>query len=236
MQNNDDLTTSRRRYTPETVKRFLISEELFIFASFKKKISKILNPLSIAVRVSLLADLAIQDIIRLNDKDQIVLTSNHLKQMPLEPLTTMISIISQCQITIPRFIKLTNGEIFNKSHFFIRKVRKRILESLQKRSILQFKSGINYNIKVTNEVRESCIQRISEYIRNDENADINWEVLLLALEYSNILPDLLICLDISVQKKIMFKINQIKKKVSQKTYAEKDEAVYMCLEYFIKDK
>ncbi|ELQ76338.1 Golgi protein [Trachipleistophora hominis] len=141
-----DESTIRRRDIQSSAKthKFTLTEELMILSSLRKKIYKILDPLSVAIRACILADLNYQNIITMDYKKGCVVVKDTITGNVLDnPLMDdVVYRIGLYKTSVSKWIRLLNGESYKRSEYYLKKVRKRVLVGLQNKKAVKFREQV----------------------------------------------------------------------------------------------
>lgn len=225
-----------RRRNPQKLE-ISIAEDLLMFSTFKKKISKLMNPMSIAIRTCLIADLSLKGMIHLNDENILIVNEKARKKEQEDVWAQITEMVAITRVTLPRFIKLINGEIYKKSHYYLRKIRKRLLEFMANKNLISFKTKnkIFYEIKITKEMQTDCISRLTEYLKSEQK-NLHFDMVLIALEYSNIIAYVMPYLDQREQEELSLKMGYIKRKAENRAVDDSDDVIFECIRYLLKDR
>lgn len=207
---------------------FMISEELMILSSVKKKIHKLLDPLSVSVRACLLADLCYQHLITIQNEHIVARNNVQSSSKILDDIMYRISIH---RADTRKWIKLLNGESYKHAHLYLRKVRKKILLSLEQKNAVKFEDRLYYKTEVNKDIKEKIIDRLVDYI-DGRQPDVRNDMLLVSLEYSGCLGIVFGGCTGKVFDKLRNRLHELKKWLKHKyLYGEDNRIIYELMKY-----
>lgn len=227
----------RRRNINRSLKplSFTLAEELMILSSLRKKIYKFFDPLSVAIRACLLADLNLQNVIGIKDYSKGYIMVRNSKILNNELLDDVVYRIKLVNADAKKMVKLLNGESYKKSEFFLKKVRKRILRDLENKSVLKFENKFYYKIYVNDKVKDEIIDRLVEYI-NGHEIEIRNDMLLIALEYTGCLGIVFGGHSNTIFEKIKDRLLKLKRNLRGKCFIGEDYIIiYELMKFLLKD-
>lgn len=232
-----DESTTRRREVERSTKahKFTITEELMILASLRKKIYKILDPLSVAIRACILADLNYQNIITMDyNKGCVVVKGNSVLDNSL--MDDVAYRIGLYRASASKWVRLLNGESYKRSEFYLKKVRKRVLVELQSKNAVKFESKFCYKVDVNRKVREELTDRLVMYV-DDKGTNVRDDVLLVALEYSGCLGIVFSGCSKKFYERLKGKLVALRKSLKDRRFIGDDHCVmYEVMKFMFKDR
>lgn len=210
----------KRRNSPE----YSVSENLLILCAYKKKILKYFSPLSVAIRICLLCDLFFLK--KINYKNKKIILENN-KFLEINNFNKIYNQILFCiqnneNYSLKKIMNFINGENFKKSNFFVKKIRKQILNNLFNKKLLNYDEDKFY-FKIKSDFKEEIFNKILLNLDEQKN-----EILLVCLKYCNLLKEILITLNPENQNLILTKLKQIKKR-------KKENFIDECIFYLLQE-
>jgi len=214
---------TKRRSNVERKKDIPLAFQLILLLRTRKEVMYLCTRSSLALRIVILCELALDKVIELRDGKV------HVAKAPANAiLREFTDRIAQVSLGPRDMLAHLNGEKGKQTG--VDGLRRKIYAEMRAQGLIKTSKGFFFNkIRIQNmDVWQHIYDRLIHEVQNN-SLSREGVVLLLGLEYINMLESLLLQCNEGTAAQIVQQVREIKKRVQSKQYGQEDTLLYQLL-------